>query len=90
MMDDLKIATLFIRSQTAPTNLSRQSLTLAATGEAYNLAIRFQEIDPQAKVLASKSTPTLNWSTLVNQGQEQWSIAFLMPSGALVPSSKNQ
>jgi hypothetical protein len=90
MMDDLKIATLFIRSQSTPTNLSRQSPTLAATGEAYSLAIRFQEIDSRAKVLASKSTPTLNWSTLVNQGQEQWPIAFLMPSGALVPSGKNQ
>jgi hypothetical protein len=84
MMDDIKIAALFIRSQDTQSNMRRQPLTLAATGEAYGLAIRFQEIDPQVKILTPKSTSTLNWSTLVTQGQEQWPIAFLMPSGALI------
>lgn len=82
LMDDLKIAELFIRKRDA--HLPRQPITLAATGDAYSLAIRYKEVDPQVKILAPESAPVLNWSALVSQGQEQWPIAFLVPSGALL------
>jgi len=80
MMDDLEIAELFVRNRNS--HLPRQPLTLAATGEAYSLAILFQQVDPQVTILTPESAPILNWSTLAAQGQEQWPIAFLMPSGA--------
>ena len=85
MMDDIKIAELFIRSRNSQTHLP---LTLAATSDAYSLAVRFQQIDPTVKILPkilpSSSGPTLDWAALVSQGQEQWPIAFLMPSGASI------
>jgi hypothetical protein len=80
MMDDIKIAELFVRSLNP--HLPRQHLTLAASGEAYGLALRFQEIDPQVTILEPNPAATLDWSMWVTQGQEQWPIAFLMPSGA--------
>jgi cephalosporin-C deacetylase-like acetyl esterase len=83
MMDDLKIAELFIHNRD-PRAL-REFITLAPSGESYSLAVHFKEIDPQAKILPSKSPPTLDWSALVAQGQEQWPIAFLLPSGAAIP-----
>ena len=82
LLDDLKIAQLFIRNLNS--RLPREPLTLAATGEAYSLALRFQEVDPEVSILKQESAPVLNWSTLVAQGQEQWPIAFLMPSGAAI------
>jgi hypothetical protein len=82
MMDDIKIAELFARSQDS--HLPRQRLTLAANGEAYGLALRFEDLDPQVAILATDSAPVLNWSTLATDGQEQWPIAFLMPSGAIL------
>jgi hypothetical protein len=82
MMDDLKIAELFIRNREP--HRPQQHLTLAVTGEAYSLAIRFQEVDPQVTILTPESAPILNWSTLVAQEREQWPIAFLMPSGATI------
>ena len=82
MMDDLEIAELFIRNRDP--HLPPQPVTLAATGEAYSLAIRFQEVDPQVAILTPESPSILNWSTLVAQGREQWPIAFLMPSGATI------
>ena len=82
MMDDLKIAELFVRSLNS--RFPREPLTLDATGEAYSLAVRFQEVDPEVAVLKQESAQVLNWSALVAQGQEQWPIAFLMPSGALI------
>jgi hypothetical protein len=84
LMDDIKIAELFIHSKSSATHRSQQPLTIAATGDAYTLAIRFQELDPSVKVLPSESTPVLQWSTLVSKGQEQWPIALLLPSGALL------
>jgi cephalosporin-C deacetylase-like acetyl esterase len=84
MMDDINIAALFIRSQHPQSNLRWQPLTLTATGDAYGLAIRFQEIDSQVKILTPQSKPTSDWSSLVSQRQEQWPIALLMPSGALL------
>jgi hypothetical protein len=82
MMDDLKIVELFIRSLNS--RFPREPLTLAATGEAYSLAVRFQEVDPEVSILKQESAQVLNWSALVAKGQEQWPIAFLMPSGALI------
>jgi hypothetical protein len=80
MMDDIKIAQLFIRDLNS--NGATTPLTLVATGQAYSLAVRFKEIEPRVRVLASAPAPILNWSKLVAEGQEQWPIAFLMPSGA--------
>ena len=80
MMDDIKIAELFVRKRDP--HLPRQPITLAAAGDAYSLAVRFQEVDPQVKILAPESASVLDWSALVSQGQEQWPIAFLMPYGA--------
>jgi hypothetical protein len=82
MMDDLKIVQLFIRSLNSRS--PREPLTLAATGEAYSLAIGFKEVDPEVSILQQEFSPALNWSALVAQGKEQWPIAFLMPSGALI------
>ena len=79
MMDDIKIATLFIHSKDAG---SHPPLTLAATGEAYELAARFKEIDPTVKTLPAESEQRIDWARIVASGQEQWPIAFLMPFGA--------
>jgi hypothetical protein len=83
LMDDLKIAELFVRSRDLKT--PRQPLALAASGEAYSLAVRFQEVDPQVTILKPDAAPILDWALLAAQGQEQWPIAFLMPSGANLP-----
>jgi cephalosporin-C deacetylase-like acetyl esterase len=80
LMDDLRIAELFVRNRDS--HLPQEPLALAASGEAYTLAIRFHEVDPHVTILTPDSAPILNWSTLEAQGQEQWPIAFLMPSGA--------
>jgi len=82
LMDDLKIAELFVRNRDPHQPV--QPLTLAVSGEAYSLAIRFQELDPQVTMLTPDSAPILNWSALVAHGQEQWPIALLMPSGATI------
>lgn len=84
MMDDLKIAELFIRSQDTQSHLSRRPLAIAASGDAYSLANRFTEIDREVTILPTKSAPIVDWSNLVTKGQEQWPIVFLMPSGALL------
>jgi hypothetical protein len=81
MMDDLKIVQLFIDSRNPHPD---QPLTIAATGEAYGFAVRFQQIDRKVKIFPTPHTYTVDWSTLVNQGQEEWPVAFLMPSGSLV------
>jgi hypothetical protein len=83
LMDDLKIAELFVRDR----DPHLPGLALAATGEAYTLAIRFQEVEPQVTILTPDSAPILNWSKLVAQGREQWPIAFLMPSGATLEAN---
>jgi hypothetical protein len=85
-MDDIKIAELFVHS--LDSHLPPRRLTLDGVGEAATLAIRFQEIDPEVAILAPESPSTVNWSTLVANGQEQWPIAFLMPSGATLTTEK--
>ena len=82
MMDDLMIAQLFVRSQNS--RLPEPPLTLTATGEAYSLAVRFRELDPEVKILKPESARLVDWSTLAAEGQEQWPIAFLMPYGATI------
>jgi hypothetical protein len=83
ILDDLKIAELFVRSRNS--TKAQEPLTLAASGQAYTLAVRFREIDPRVKIMAPESATILNWSELVAQGREQWPIAFLLPSGASIP-----
>lgn len=83
MMDDIKIAGLFIRSKSA--NSSKQPAIFAATFQSYSLASRFKEIDPSVIILpAAAPGPALDWQTLVAEHREQWPIVFLMPSGALI------
>jgi cephalosporin-C deacetylase-like acetyl esterase len=82
MMDDIKIAELFIHSRDAQ---SHQPLIIAAPGDAYALAMRFQEIDREVKILPSNPSSKIDWSKLVKEGEEQWPIGFLLPSGALLP-----
>ena len=84
MMDDIKIADLFIRHRDTKSGSSGRPLILAATGESYSLASWFKEIDGTAVILPTASATALDWSMLVTQGREQWPIAFLMPSGALI------
>jgi pimeloyl-ACP methyl ester carboxylesterase len=81
MMDDIKIAELFIRSRNPQTNLP---LTIAASGDAYALAVRFQQIEPAVRILPTNSGAKLDWPALVSEGREQWPIIFLMPSGASI------
>ena len=81
MMDDIKIAELFIRSKS--TSSSKQPAILAADFQSYSLASRFKEIDPSTMILPAPGPP-LDWQTLVAEHREQWPIVFLMPSGALI------
>ena len=84
MMDDVKIAELFIRNRNAQPGQTQQPLTIYATDKIYGLATRFQEIEPGVKLLPASSAESLNWSKWVAQEQEEWPIAFLIPSGALL------
>jgi Acetyl xylan esterase (AXE1) len=81
MMDDIKIAELFIRNRNV---LPHLPLIIAAKDDAYSLAIRFSGIDRDVTILPNKTATTVDWSTLVTQGQEQWPIDLLMPSGAFI------
>ena len=85
LMDDLKIAELFIRYQNLQSRLPTQSITLVAPDDAYCVATRFQEIDRRVRLLPMKQPNTCDWSSLVKKSEEQWPIAFLVPSGALSP-----
>src|SRR3984885_10327143 len=67
-MDDLKIAELFIRSRNTPSHLP---LSIAATDDAYSLAIQFSKIDQEVTILPNKTATTVDWSTVVTRGQEQ-------------------
>ena len=85
LMDDLKVAELFIHYRNLQSRLPPQSVTLAAAGDAYCVASRFQEIDRRVKLIPVGQPKACDWSALVRNGEEQWPIAFLVPSGALVP-----
>ncbi|HZL28375.1 MAG TPA: acetylxylan esterase [Acidobacteriaceae bacterium] len=82
MLDDINIAAIFIHSLNTHSHPIHQPLTIFATGDAYTLALRYKEIEPAVTILPATSAPILDWRTLVNRRQEQWPIAFLMPSGA--------
>jgi hypothetical protein len=84
MMDDLKIAELFIRNRNTQPRLLRQPLTISASGDAYILESQFKRIDRGVTILPTTSKSSMDWSAMVTRGQEQWPIAFLMPSGALI------
>jgi hypothetical protein len=82
MMDDIKIAGLFVRSKT---NSSKQPMIFAATDASYSLASWFKEIDPSVTVMPNGAPDAiLNWSTLVAQHREKWPIFYLLPSGSLL------
>jgi len=83
LMDDLKIAELFIRSKSGHSDLP---LTIAATNGAYSLALRFMEIDPNVKVLPNDNAQVVDWSALVAKSHQQWPIAYLLPFGSYLPS----
>jgi dienelactone hydrolase len=83
MMDDIKIAVLFIRSKSA--SFSKSPAIFAATFQSYSLASWFKEIDPSVKILSASATgPALDWQTIVAEHREQWPIVFLMPSGSSI------
>lgn len=84
LMDDMKIVELFINHSKVQAHLPKQPITLAATGEAYYLAARFQQIERGLTILPKSQTPMPDWSTLVENCEEIWPIAFLMPGGALL------
>ena len=81
MMDDIKIATLFIHSRNAG---NQRPVTIAAAGDAYALAARFKEMDPSVQLLPASPKPRLDWSSIATRGQEQWPIVFLMPFGTSI------
>jgi hypothetical protein len=89
MMDDLEIVKLFLQSRSDGTRSSSQPLTIAATADAFGVAARFKEIEPKTIVLPVSSPSAIDWATIVASGQEQWPIAFLMPSGVLINLSVN-
>ena len=85
LMDDLKVAELFIRSRPGHANAS---ITIAAKDDAQTLATLFSHLDESTTVLPKGDAQTIDWSTLVANGQEQWPIAYVLPSGAFLQSSQ--
>ena len=85
MMDDLKIAELFIGSKSARSGLP---VMIAAANDAYGLAIRFTEIDPKIRVLPNHNASPVDWPALVEKSQEEWPIAYLLPFGASYGAGK--
>jgi len=84
MLDDIKIAALFIhRGQHRPQTPDR-AITIAVNHDPLGLAVRLKQIDPDIVVLLAASGPSLDWSMIMNQDQERWPAALLMPSGALL------
>ena len=81
LMDDVQIAARFIRSRHPDAPVP---LTLAGVGEASRLATSFQQINPTYKLLPGTQSSAAAWAQLVAKGQEDWPIAFLLPSGALL------
>ncbi len=81
LMDDVQIAARFIRSRRPNTS---SPITLFGVGEASRLAMSLQQIDPAYKNRFPIPSPSVDWAQLVAKGQEDWPIAFLLPSGALL------
>ncbi len=81
LMDDVQIAARFISSREPNPVLP---LTLAEVGEASGVATSVQQIEPDYKILPGTHPLAPDWAQLVAKGQEEWPIAFLLPSGALL------
>jgi hypothetical protein len=77
MLDDIRIAQLFIHTR-AP----RQPLMLAPSSDAYGVAARFQQVDPTTHLLPSSAGSEIDWSHLVNTGQQDWPILYVVPGAA--------
>jgi hypothetical protein len=82
LMDDMKIAELFIRSRES---MAQAPLTLAASGDAGFLAVRFQQLEPAVKILPAGQPSFSGWAGTVANQKEDWPIAFLLPGGAQIP-----
>jgi len=80
LIDDLKIAALFIRSQGG----RALPIQIAAAGDAHTLATHFTEIEPDIKVLPDDRAPSFDWAELMKKKQEQWPIVYVLPFGALL------
>ena len=81
LMDDLQIAAHFIRRRHSKTPAL---ITLAGVGEASGLAADLKQMDPSYEILPGTRSPATDWALLVAKSQEDWPIAFLLPSGALL------
>ena len=79
MLDDMEIATLFIRSRSP-----HQPLVIHTSPDAALLAASFHTLEPTVTVLPTSAPAPQNWSTWLAANQEQWPIAYLLPSGALI------
>jgi Acetyl xylan esterase (AXE1) len=80
LLDDLKIAALFIRSQSG----RALPIKIAAVTDAHSLAASFIEIDADLQLLPDDHAPSFDWAELVKQKQEQWPIVYVLPFGALL------
>ncbi|MBS1805868.1 MAG: acetylxylan esterase [Acidobacteria bacterium] len=85
LMDDLKIAELFIRSRPGHANAS---ITIETKDDAQTLATLFSHLDESTTVLPNGDAQTIDWPAIVANGQEQWPIAYVLPSGAFLQSSE--
>jgi len=81
LLDDLQIAARFIRSRHSNAPLP---ITLAGVGEASGLAASFQQINPSYESLPGTEPQAPDWFRLVVESRENWPIAFLLPSGAMI------
>jgi hypothetical protein len=77
MLDDIRIAQLFIRDR-AP----HEPVLLAPSSDAYGVASRFRQVDPTAQLLPSSAGPDIDWSHIVDTGQQEWPIMYLVPGAA--------
>jgi hypothetical protein len=80
MIEDVEIASRFVRSQVNPT----AELAITATNSASMLARIVSEAIPNIKLLPQTDGQALRWSELVNQKTELWPIQYLLPGGAYV------
>ena len=83
LLDDLKIAELFIRSQSG----RALPINIAAVNDAHSLAARFTEIDADIQLLPDDHAPSIDWADLVEKKQEQWPIVYVLPFGASLRSA---
>jgi acetyl xylan esterase AXE1 len=80
MIEDIEIASGFLRSQLSP----RSELAITGTNSASMLASIVSETLPNIKLLPQTDRQVLRWSELVDQKTELWPIQYLLPGGAYV------